>query len=150
MSLDVKIYFDGACDNKLDNPPMGIGVSVEINGNHDPFLSCWIPVEGRKGNSSNVAEWYGCVKAMQILSILDIEDRVEIFSDSKVIASQFNGDYAIRQEKFIPYFKKAKDYALIAGRPNIKVNWIERKYNKHADKLSKKGTEKFKKSLDKK
>lgn len=137
----IEIYFDGACKNikNSTNEPYGIGVSVHINSEISKEHSFF---KGFKdGGTSNIAEWEACLHAFQKAEelFLDIDDLVDIkiFSDSEVITKQFNGEYQIREPRFLKYRNEC-----ITIQRKIKygyINWISREFNKDADKLSKQG-----------
>lgn len=140
----IKINFDGACNNALSLPPMGIGIAVFINNEYIKKFSNFIHQESSEFErcTSNIAEWYGCVEAMrkanQLYAIFSGDEPVfEIHSDSQIITNQFNERYDIKKIDFLNYFRKAKD---LANRIGIKeVIWVPRTQNKEADKLSKLG-----------
>lgn len=140
----IEIFFDGACqatNSKKKNT--GIGVAVYIN---KEYSECWSIAEPGDNGTNNIAEWCGCVRAVEILSELkplakalypDSRLRIRIYSDSKLIVNQFNGTFVITHTKFLPYFKKARQ---IADSINFKyLIWIPREKNKQADNLSKIG-----------
>jgi ribonuclease HI len=130
--------FDGACNNNSEQKHMGIGVAVFADGVYYDDLSHYEGFKGDEESSSNVAEWKGCCAAFRkALEYIQSDDQVEIYSDSQLITNQFNGLYAIREEKFTKYFNIAKDLAKQAGLQNLKIKWIKRELNKEADKLSK-------------
>lgn len=145
MGLDIRIHFDGACDNGLLKrtgkfPPMGIGVAVFINNEYQEELSKFAGVEGKEGNSSNVAEWMGCVEAFKLATeYKEADDTIEIVSDSEVITKQFNGEYEIKEERFKPHYREAMKYYHRLGQLSLKIRHVLRQYNKEADILSKKG-----------
>lgn len=141
--INWKIFFDGACHNKVgQNNPMGIGIAVFLNGVYSPEHSNAIHAEGLNGElgTSNIAEWKGCVEAMRKACSLKQKfpgSSFQIYSDSEVITKQFNGDYMIREAKFLKYKQEADKWA---GRIVIKkILWIPREQNKEADILSKQG-----------
>jgi ribonuclease HI len=142
MVTHIKLFFDGACNNKLEAPNMGIGIAVFINNNYheefsNPIFAC--STEEERG-TSNIAEWRGCMEAMRKANKLKrkFPDAVfEVFSDSQVITYQFNGDYIIKKPEFIKYHNQAWLFAEKVGIK--KITWIPREQNKIADKLSKRG-----------
>lgn len=134
----IEIFQDGACYNHSEHhTAMGIGVAVFVDKEYQEELSRAIHIQDKEG-SSNVAEWLACVEALKIASELKcLNCIIKIFSDSKIIVNQFNGIFAIKNDKFISYFKRAKDYAKSAKINSI--NWIPREQNRDADRLSKLG-----------
>lgn len=136
--MKAEIYFDGACWNKEGYQHlMGIGVAVFLDNEYQEELSRAIHLED-PGGSNNIAEWEGCVEAMKIAGDLVKEGyTVKIFSDSQLIANQFNGNFRINKVDFLNYFRTAKYHANKAGITSIV--WIKRELNKKADELSKIG-----------
>lgn len=139
--LDIKVHFDGAVSKSQIGCDMGAGIAVFINNSYDEIISKFVGIKGNEESSSNVAEWIGCVEAFKLINELGLElgDQVEVYSDSQIISSQFNGEYQIRDQKFRKYYDEAKRLAKLAGVETIKVKWIPREKNKEADKLSKIG-----------
>jgi ribonuclease HI len=142
--MNIRINFDGACNNQLTLPAMGIGIAVFINGEYSEKFSNFIHQESSEIEkcTSNIAEWYGCVEAMRKASALNLifraaRPKFEIYSDSQIIANQFNERFDIKKVEFWNYFRKAKYFANKVGIK--KVHWVPREKNKEADKLSKLG-----------
>jgi ribonuclease HI len=147
--MHFRIHFDGACDNGMFKrtgkySPMGIGVAVFINNEYQPDLSKFVGIEGKDGNSSNIAEWMGCVEAFKLaVEYKEEGDTIEIVSDSEVITKQFNGEYEIREEKFKPHYRGAMKLYHKIGQLSLKIKWVPREQNKEADRLSKLGIKQF-------
>lgn len=140
--MQIKINFDGACNNhnKIAERPMGIGLAVFINNEYCEKSSNFILYIGTKEEpgTSNIAEWKACVEAMRKAASYKIAyplSSIEIFSDSQLIANQFNEIFDINVPAYKNYFLKAKRFALIADVQQVK--WVKRELNKEADKLSK-------------
>ena len=137
----IAIHFDGACHNKVNQyTPMGLGIAVFIDGQYSEEHS--VGMYGGCG-TSNVAEWKACVMAMSKLADLKTREEYKnyvfsVYSDSQLVANQFNGRFAINKPHFRKHYDTAKAYA--TGVDFYKpINWISREKNKHADKLSKQG-----------
>lgn len=139
--MKIDIYFDGACNNHLEEALMGVGLVMYVDGETVLEKSAAIG----KG-SSNIAEWYGCTLAFKaaykFIQQVKKEDpkaefEVTIYSDSQLIVNQFLGHYMLKKAHFIPYYQKAKDYAEKLGSSFKALIWIPRTRNKEADKLSK-------------
>lgn len=141
--MNVKIYFDGACNNHAETKPMGIGVAVFIDGKYEEELCLAIGINDgdiEDPSTSNIAEWIGCVEAMKIAHAIKKEFSrcsIQVYSDSQIITRQFNGIYQIKKQEFFKYKEKAKLLWLKINMPFIE--WIPRELNTHADKLSKEG-----------
>lgn len=133
----IEIYFDGACNNEKDIiTPMGIGVVAYYKGLEISSVSTAPILNG----TSNVAEWLACVAAFDLALKLHGEypsERIQMFSDSQVIVSQFNGKFQIQKESFNNYYDKAWEYARAIGRMFVSLDWIPRHLNERADELSK-------------
>lgn len=143
--MKIDIYFDGACNNHLSLPPMGIGVAVFVNDNYEEELSYdkHYVGEGEWGiGTNNVAEWLGCIEACRTAYLmLEVvpDAKVRIFSDSQIIVNQFNGSYRIKDPKFHALKEESSKW----GKGFIKtIHWVPREKNRQADKLSKIGIKK--------
>lgn len=140
--MKINIYFDGACHNQRNtSSPMGMGVAVEIDGVYEPDISLAIYNDGSEvRGTNNIAEWIGCVEAMRTAKDLRKsypKAEINVYSDSQIIACQFNGTYTINNDAFRPYHRQAHEHA---GPALVKfVQWIPREKNKQADILSKMG-----------
>jgi ribonuclease HI len=144
LETKVDIYFDGACRNVpgSTSEPFGCGVAVFIDGQLSNAFSKYF--SGEEG-TSNISEWYGCWKAMcianemvELLVELGESFDISIYSDSQLIIRQFNGEYQIKEERFLHYFKLAKEESKKFNK-FLQIIWIPREKNKEADRLSKIG-----------
>jgi ribonuclease HI len=144
MNEKIDIYQDGACNNKLENAPAGVGVAVFINDEYKEEHSRAIGIKPYQlgiRNTSNVAEWQACIEAMRVLSeLVETYPTAEfrIYSDSQVISQVFNDTFVTQNPAFIQYKKEAKKLMAQAGFV-LKIHWIPRKLNQKADDLSKEG-----------
>lgn len=138
----IRIFFDGACWNKKDeSSAMGIGVAVFIDKEYNADVSRAIFAhDPNERGTNNVAEWKACVEAMSIAVDLRVhypDANIMVFSDSQIIANQYNGSYQINGPLFKKYYDKAIALGKLARVPV--VNWIPREHNEKADLLSKVG-----------
>lgn len=123
---------------------MGIGVAVFMNGEYSEENSLAIFVDGPTcpvRGTNNTAEWLACIYAMKTgksLRKVYPEATFTIYSDSQIIANQFNGIYAIKEKDFEQFYIEAHRDAMHIGGAN-KIIWVKRELNKEADKLSKIG-----------
>ncbi len=98
--------------------------------------------------TNNIAEWLGGIYALTLAreyyeTYYDVE--VSLYTDSAVIANQFNGSYKVKQKEFKVLYEEAK--AIVRDCPdlkNIKFIWIPREQNILADKASKKANPYYK------
>ena len=138
--LDVSIFFDGACSNN-GAKVMGIGVIAKIHLSGVNIGEMYV-VRNYGVGTSNEAEWMGCCEAMRLIKRVEEKygkcDTIQVFSDSQVISSQFNGKYNINSEHLRKYYTLAIQ---LKEATNFKgyVKWIKRNFNQEADKMSKIG-----------
>lgn len=146
--VKVSIYFDGACRNIKGSitEPFGVGVATYINGVYSTMYSKVL--YGPEG-TSNIAEWTGCVEALRIVSEISYryyverpEKKVEItvYTDSQLIANQFNELWSIKEDRFKSFYKMAKE-CVNKFNVGLKLTWVPRTMNQVADVLSKRGLE---------
>jgi ribonuclease HI len=140
--IKVKIFCDGSCKNvKGSKEKTGVGVFVEIEGENDGLWD--LSKEGEKG-TNNTAEWEALQESLKILKHLEetlegeAEVEAEIFSDSQLVVNQFNDNWKINKEHIKPLYENSKSLLLSLKKETIvSLNWLSRKSNKDADKLSK-------------
>lgn len=146
----IHIFFDGACHNKgVEVSPMGIGVYSRISRTEE------ITIAEYKGfGTSNIAEWCALIRALELcLELRDLPNALNftrqfvLHGDSQLIVNQFNEVYRVKQNHFIPYFRRADHLRTMLGTALRSVNWIRREYNEQADELSKEGLNKAKNSI---
>lgn len=136
----IRINFDGACNNHLEEPPAGVGVAVFIDGVYSDNLSYAVPIYPNElglRNTNNTTEWQGCLYAMQTFRELRLRypsANFTVQSDSQIVVQVFNGRHQTHTEHFKLYNEQAKN---ILGKTNLLIEWVKRDFNKEADKLSK-------------
>jgi ribonuclease HI len=108
---------------------MGIGIHIQ-NGDETLEVSEVVGV-----GTSNMAEWTAMVRALEVLLEKCIK-KAYIYSDSLLVVNQFNGVWRVAKRHLQPYEQQAKNLA--SQMIDVKVYWIPRERNKHADLLSKK------------
>jgi len=72
--------------------------------------------------TSNEAEYAAIIWALDVASDGDL-----IFSDSKLIVNQINGEWKIKAKNLFPFYIKARE---IFASKDIILKWISRDYNK--------------------
>jgi len=143
--MEVKIYFDGACDNARA-AIMGIGVAVVINNQREEDYD----IAANKGHgTSNRAEYLAIISAYNVAKVLHEKygnkiESIKIFGDSQLIINQVTGLWRCKQDLLQPLLKKAIDARGAVGR-RCQLGWLRREFNTEADKLSKAGLLKNKK-----
>lgn len=134
--MKARIHFDGGCKNlKGELNYMGVGVVVYLGDNVVKEISFSPPILG----TSNIAEWIGCLLAFNEAKSLISDkfsgvERVEIYSDSKLVVNQVKGDYTINNENFMLYHSVCEP--ILKGYKTISINHIKRAFNQKADSLA--------------
>ncbi|OGW90552.1 MAG: hypothetical protein A3D28_04355 [Omnitrophica bacterium RIFCSPHIGHO2_02_FULL_63_14] len=120
----LKVYIDGA---SRGNPgPAAVGIVFQEGAKTVKTLSEKIGV-----TTNNVAEYYGLVLALQEALMMRAEE-LDVFTDSELLARQFNGEYKIREDSLkllavlVRHLKK--------GFKKISVRHVPREENRLADK----------------
>lgn len=126
----VIIYSDGA---SRGNPgPAGIGaVLVDQNENVIAEMS-----EGIGTATNNEAEYIALAKALEAAEKLGAR-RVQVYTDSQLMARQLTGEYAVRSDRLRPLAIRVQE--LRRGFEFCAIAHVGRVMNSRADELAKKG-----------
>jgi ribonuclease HI len=86
--------------------------------------------------SNNYAEYEGLVMALKRVkrSRGDGEEEITVYSDSKLLVNQMNGDWKFKKGGYVEKLLEARELA--HGFSNLKFKWIPREQNSEADELS--------------
>ncbi len=130
--MTFRAYIDGAARG---NPgPAGAGVYVEAEGAH----AAEELFEPLGNTTNNVAEY----RAL-LLALTRAEERgereVEIFSDSRLLVEQVNGNFRIKAEHLKPMVAQAVRRAKAFRR--FSITHLPREKNKKADRLANLGAD---------
>ena len=127
----IKVYVDGACSG---NPgKIGIGYLIYREGNLLKENSLYLGVQ-----TNNFAEYMALIFAL--IDVLEISPSEEcrVYSDSKLMCEQVNGNYKVKNNNIYPLFILAKK--LISKFDKFTISHIERERNGNADKLARRGS----------
>ena len=127
-------------------PPKTDGVVLHTDGgsrgNPGPAAAAAVALLGGRAVSSrsrrlgtatnNVAEWEGFLLAHEIAPELRLE-RVEVRTDSELLARQWAGAYRVKHPSLVPLHAKARRAA--AAFADVQVRHVPREENKDADRL---------------
>lgn len=143
MSRAINVFFDAACWNQVDNNnDMGLGVAVYIDGNYQEEMSlAQLVTNHHDRGTNNIGEWMALILAMKVVKEISKDfpkEKIRVFGDSKLVVSQFNGEWRIKEQKFQAYCNEAREVRKKISN-SIEVMWVPREKNKMADKLSKEG-----------
>jgi len=119
---------------------MGIGAYItdlmtgEIVFKHSHFIPANIK------NSNNVAEYMAIIEIIKWIINndyhKDINDKIDIYGDSKLVIFQLDGKWKMYGGLYLPYGQEALSLlSQFNRRPNLR--WIPREKNSYADDLSK-------------
>lgn len=129
----LKLFFDGSCGPKNPGGIAGFGWKIygmdgaEIKSDHGEV--CRGP-----GATNNIAEWAAIRNGLRFLKDQKWSGTVEIYGDSQLVINQLNGEYKVRKDTLIPYYKECVD---LLKTWNWTAMWICREQNEECDKLSK-------------
>ncbi len=124
-NLKVTAFIDGASRGNPGPASAGIVFQDESGGSIKTLAL-------RIGNATNnVAEYAALIFALQEAALMRVKD-LQIFTDSELLAKQFNGEYKIKEDTIRVL------YSLVAhlkqGFKRLSVTHIPRERNKLADK----------------
>lgn len=115
---EFRIVFDGG---SRGNPGKGYG-SYEITSNGEPYHFVGRMEHGDR-LTNNQAEYMTLIAALkwlaQELGEARKDAKVEIFGDSKLVASQINGVWKVKNQNMIPLVREAKELFRQFGRCTI-------------------------------
>lgn len=122
-------FIDGA---SRGNPgPSSVGV-VFVDGKHEVIHS----ISKRLGTATNnIAEYSALIIALQYALIQGYKE-IDVFTDSELLAKQFNGEYKIKEDTLKVLFLFVSQ--LRQGFKKISVSHVPREKNKLADQMANK------------
>jgi ribonuclease HI len=130
--VKIRAYIDGAARN---NPgPAGAGVYVEARGT-EPAEELF---ESLGSTTNNVAEYRALLLALRRAEELAADD-VEIFSDSRLLVEQVNGNYRVKA----PHLKPLLSEAVVRAKRfrRFTLVHVRRENNRDADRLANRGAD---------
>jgi len=124
------IYIDGA---SIGNPgKSGIGYLIYNENFIIKKESIYLGIQ-----SNNFAEYMALI--FPLIDILSMgKKEVKVFSDSKLVCEQINGNFKVKNKNILPLFVLAKN--IISRLDKFAIVHINREENKEADKLAKAAT----------
>ncbi|MGQ9732657.1 MAG: ribonuclease HI family protein, partial [Candidatus Zipacnadales bacterium] len=126
-SVQAIIYIDGA--SKGNPGPAGAGIVITApTGDVLREISVPIPY-----GTNNFAEYTGLIEGLRAARTLDLS-RVEIRTDSELMARQLNGEYRVKSPQLRPLHTRA--LRLLRDFEVCRVIHVAREKNAEADKLA--------------
>jgi ribonuclease HI len=86
------------------------------------------------GATNNVAEYTGCIRALEWIRSQGTSEPVVIRGDSELVLKQLKGEYKVRSPLLAPLFWKARELA--SGVASLRFEWVPREQNADADRLA--------------
>lgn len=131
----IKVYTDGASRGN----PGESGIGIVIYDSTGTVLKTWNEYLGKSTN--NQAEYLALIKSLDLLKELKQSEQIEFiefYADSELMVKQLRLEYKVKDEGLKPLFKKFNSLINDLKIP-YRINHIERKLNKEADKLANQG-----------
>jgi ribonuclease HI len=126
------VYIDGA---SLGNPGhSGAGIVAFDNAGNE----VWRQAVYLGAMTNNMAEYEALVRAVRTAAEARVES-LHIYTDSELVANQWNGSYKVRNKRLMSYLIEAK--ALTHAIQGVRVRHIPREENSIADRLAKQAAE---------
>ena len=133
-NIDTSQHYYGFFDGASSGNPGHIGAGIVLANRDGKVISKISKYIGFGTN--NEAEYMALILLLQLATKSGIET-LTVFGDSKLVVSQVEGAWKVRSHNLKSLYKEALE--LIEQIPNFSIKWIDRKGNKMADKLAKKG-----------
>lgn len=121
-----EIYTDGACRGNPGNSGSGIFIKDSLGTIHK--IKKYLGVL-----TNNQAEYEALIGALEAAEEIR-ENRLQIYTDSLLLANQINGIWRVSNPQISVLHKKAKE--LISEFEQVKISHIPRELNREADKLA--------------
>lgn len=122
----ITVYIDGASAGNPGN--VGIGYLIYKDNNLIKKNGIYLGIQ-----TNNFAEYMAFIFALTEVLGMD-EGDVEVFSDSKLLCEQLNGNFKVKNKNIYPLFVLSKN--IISKLKKFSITHIEREKNVEADKLA--------------
>ena len=119
------LFTDGASDHNT----AGVGICIVNNGEIIDYIAESIP----GASTNNEAEYTAMLRALEYVKENSLEN-VTIYSDSKLIVYQLNGEWVIQKEHLVPLYLDCRE---LIEELNVTLEHVHREKNYFADFYSK-------------
>jgi len=136
--VDCVVYFDGACEPVNPGGVGTFGFVVYVNGelaHEDNGVVC----EPSPDCTNNVAEYTALIRALEWVRDAGCRS-VIVRGDSQLVIKQLLGAYSVRSPRLEPLYRRAVE---LVGVLSARLEWVPRRENEVADRLSKAVYEKY-------
>lgn len=130
----IKLFFDGSCVGKNPGGIAGFAWRILDENNIELFSDHGEVCRGPNA-TNNVGEWAAVTNGLLFLKKQNWKGSLSIFGDSQLVIRQLNGEYAVRKETLLPYYKQSIN---LLQNLQWTATWVPREQNKDCDKLSRK------------
>jgi len=125
-------HFDGSCDpNPGGRCAYGFVVWKEGRKIHE---GRGIAAPPGPGATNNVAEYTGCIRALEWLRYEPKGTPFVLRGDSELILKQLKGTYRVKSPLLAPLYWRARE--LMSELKSVRLEWIPREQNQDADRLA--------------
>ena|SRR5438552_3507081 len=125
-------HFDGSCDpNPGGRCTYGFVVRRDGRTIHE---GRGIAAPPGPGATNNVAEYTGCIRALEWLRYEKSGEPIVLRGDSELVLKQLQGRYRVRSPLLAPLYWRACD--LLKELPKLRLEWVPREHNTDADRLA--------------
>lgn len=129
------LNFDGSCDpNPGGRCTFGFVVRRDGQIIHEGH---GVAVPPGPDATNNVAEYTGCIRALEWLRYEPRGEAVVIRGDSELVLKQLRGLYKVRSPLLAPLYWRARE--LLRELAPIRLEWVPREENREADRLAARG-----------
>jgi ribonuclease HI len=125
-------HFDGSCDPN----PGGVCTYGFIvwRDRHKLTEGRGVAAPPGPGATSNVAEYFGCIRVLEWLRYEKTTEPIVIRGDSQLVLRQLQGRYQVRSPLLAPLYWRTRE--LLSELPNVRLEWVPRERNVDADRLA--------------
>jgi ribonuclease HI len=138
--MSVEIYFDGATEPFNPGGIASYGFVILRDGKTVLEGKGTVGTPGTPESTNNVAEYTALIKGLEgALGVVQAGEGIEVRGDSQLVIRQLEGLYAVNAPHLKPLHGKgtAAIAGLVAKGFPVKLSWVPREENGHADRLSK-------------
>jgi ribonuclease HI len=86
------------------------------------------------GATNNVAEYTGCIKALEWVLANGIDEPFVLRGDSELVLKQLKGEYKVKSPLLAPLYWRARE--LCGKVRSLRFEWVPREQNAEADRLA--------------
>jgi ribonuclease HI len=86
------------------------------------------------GATSNVAEYFGAIRALEWLRYEKTTEPIVLRGDSQLVLRQLQGIYKVRSPLLAPLYWRTRE--LLGELPSVRLEWVPRERNVDADRIA--------------